>query len=213
MSDNSELWLKRAEEILQQSVLSGGSEAVQFATSMMSALYGSESPQIRQFREGCAAIAKTSPNPRNMDFNLRQHAVGAIRNTTAELKGGLIVRVRVAIAGEILEALVRLAKEILVDRTEEAKNAAAVLSAAAYEGLIRRMGEEFAGVIDRPKLEDVINKLKDAGVLKGGQVGTAQSYLKFRNDSLHADWKIVDRSQVESCIAFSESLLLKHFAG
>ena len=74
------------------------------------------------------------------------------------------------------------------------------------------MGEEFAGVTTRLNLGEVITTLKNASVLKGGQVGTAQSYLKFRNDSLHADWKNVDRSQVESCLAFSESLLVKHFS-
>jgi len=73
------------------------------------------------------------------------------------------------------------------------------------------MGEEFAGVAGRPKLEELIGFLKTAGVLKGGEVGTAQSYLKFRNDSLHADWENVDRPQVESCLAFSEALLVKHF--
>jgi len=61
-------------------------------------------------------------------------------------------------------------------------------------------------------LEGLIGTLKTADVLRGGQVGTALNYLKFRNDSLHADWGSVDRSQVESCLAFSESLLLKHFS-
>jgi hypothetical protein len=65
----------------------------------------------------------------------------------------------------------------------------------------------------RPTLEEVISALKAANIFKGGQVGIAQSYLKFRNDSLHADWENVDRSQVESCLAFSESLLLKHLTG
>src|SRR5579872_2078043 len=135
----------------------GGSEAVQFATSMMTALYGPESPQIRQFRDGCAQVAKIAATPQNMDHYFRRQALGAVRNTVTELKAGLIVRLRVAVAGEILAELIRLAKEIMDDRTGEAKNAAAVLIAAAYESLIRRMGEEFAGVTDRPKLEDVIS--------------------------------------------------------
>jgi hypothetical protein len=67
-------------------------------------------------------------------------------------------------------------------------------------------------VVGRPKLEDVIIALKDTGVLKGGEVGTAQSYLKFRNDSLHADWAKVQKSQIQSCTAFIEALLQKHFS-
>jgi hypothetical protein len=214
--DNSDLWLKQAGEILQPGVgtrgAGQGSRAVAFATSLLTALYGPESTQLQQFRDGCAAIAKIAPNPVNMDHELLQHAKGTIRNTKAELEAGLIVRLRVAVAGEILAELIGLAKDVMADRTEEAKNAGAVVLAAAYEGLMRRMGEEFAGVTGRPKLEEVINALKTANVLKGGQVGTAQSYLKFRNDSLHADWKNVDRSQVESCLAFSEALVVKHFS-
>ena len=214
MVDNSNLWIKRADEIIQKRDTGpgAGSEAVQFATSMLTAFYGPESPQLAQFLAGCAAIAKSAPNPTDMAYELLLHAYGTIRNTKAELEAGLIVSLRVAVAGEILAELIRLAKEIIVERTEEAKNAGAVLIAAAYEGLIRRMGEEFASVTGRPKLEEVITALKAANVLKGGQVGTAQSYLKFRNDSLHADWRNVDRSQVESCLSFIESLLVKHFS-
>ena len=111
-----------------------------------------------------------------------------------------------------MSELVNLAKDTLQDGTESAKNVAAVLIAAAFEDLIRRMGSEIAGVVGRPKLEDVLTALKNAGITKGGEVGTAQSYLKFRNDSLHADWSMVDKSQVQSCMAFIEALLVKHFS-
>ena len=84
--------------------------------------------------------------------------------------------------------------------------------AAAFEDLMRRMGSELAGVVGRPKLEDVLIAVKNAGITKGGEVGTAQSFLKFRNDSLHADWTKVTRVQVESCTAFIEAILLKHFS-
>src|SRR5207248_2452638 len=101
---------------------------------------------------------------------------------------------------------------ILEDDTESAKNVSAVLVAAAFEDLIRRMGTELASIVGRPKLEEVVNALKNAGVLKGGEVATAQSYLKFRNDALHADWAKVQKSQVTSCTAFVEALLVNHFS-
>jgi hypothetical protein len=178
---------------------------------MLSTFYGPESPQLKQLQAGCDAIAKTASNPRNIHHHLGLHDIGVIQNTEEEIQAGRIIKLRVAVAGEILAELIRLAKEILADRTEEAKNVGAVLIATAYEGSMRRMGEELAGVTNRPKLEEVITALKDTNVLKGGQVGTAQSYLKFRNDSLRADWRNLDRSQVESCLAFVESLLAKHF--
>ncbi|GAC1433202.1 MAG: hypothetical protein NVSMB58_16590 [Terriglobales bacterium] len=86
------------------------------------------------------------------------------------------------------------------------------LIAAAFEGTLRKMAEQLANVSTRPKLEEVITILKAADVLKGGQVHTASSYLKFRNDSFHADWDSVDRSQVDGCILFIESLLEQYFS-
>jgi hypothetical protein len=114
--------------------------------------------------------------------------------------------------GKYFSELVRLGKETLEDDTESAKNVAAVLIAAAFEDLMRRMGSELAELTGRPKLEDVLTALKNAGIIKGGEVGTAQSYLKFRNDSLHADWSKVQKAQVQSCTAFIEALLVKHFS-
>lgn len=157
-------------------------------------------------------ISKTAKSTTDADFYKGQHALGAIKTAKEELEAGLIVRVRVLVAGEMLAELLRLGKEALEARTGETKNVAAVLIAAAFEDLMRRMGEEFASVVGRPELQEVIIALKDAGVLKGGQIGTAQSYLKFRNDSLHADWSKVDRSQVASCLGFTEELLTKHFS-
>ena len=203
MIDNSETWSKEAEVMLKSADGISSSEAVQFATSMLTAFYGAESPQLAQFRNGCAGKS---------EILLLYHALGAIKAADRELKTGLIVNLRVAVAGEVLTELIRLAKDILVDRTEAATDAGGVLVAAAYEGVLRRMGDEFAGITNRPKLQDVTTALKDAGVLRGGQVGTAQGYLKFRNDSLHADWNAIDLSQVNSCLAFAESLLLKHFS-
>jgi hypothetical protein len=214
LSDNSDAWLKRAKQKLlaPSEVQGGGLQTVQFATSMLTALYGPVSPQLRQFEHTVSVVEANIVGLFNIDRELDGAARAIIRNTVEEIEAGLILKVRVAVAGEVLSEMTALAKDVMVDRTNEAKNAAAVLVAAAYEGLLRKMGEEFAGVTTRPKLGDVITALKAANVLKGGQTATAQSYLKFRNDSLHADWTNVDRSQVESCLAFSESLLLKHFS-
>jgi hypothetical protein len=179
---------------------------------MLTTLHGAQSTQLKAFLDGCAAISKNSTGAGNAAAHLHRHAQGAITNALAEVEAGLIVNLRAQVAGEILSELVGLGKETLEADTESAKNVAAVLIAAAFEDLMRRMGSELAGVVGRPKLEDVLTALKNAGVLKGGEVGTAQSYLKFRNDSLHADWAKVQKSQVQSCTAFIEALLVKHFS-
>jgi hypothetical protein len=214
MIDNKDLWIKRADELIARGHSArheNVSEQVQFATSMLTALYGAQSTQLRVFIEGQNQLSRARQGISAVTNS--DHALGAIKNAKAELEAGLIARVRVLVAGEMLAELVRLGKEILETNTEEAKNVAAVLVAAAYEDLIRRMGEEFASVSGRPKLEDVVNALKTAGVLKGGEVTVALGFLKFRNDSLHAHWINVSRAQVESCVAFVEGLIVEHFSG
>jgi hypothetical protein len=77
---------------------------------------------------------------------------------------------------------------------------------------MRRLALEKAGVTSRIKLDQVLNELKEKGILQGGEPGVAQSFLKFRNDSLHADWKNVPESQVTSCLGLLDSLIVKHLS-
>ena len=210
MATNADAWVARAKALLSHS--QRGAELVQFATSFLTWTYGPQSAQLDSFTTALAQIAKLAGNPGNSDHHQMLCARGAIANVVAEIEGGLIGSLRAVVAGEIFAELVGLGKEILGQDTEAAKNVSAVLIAAAFEDLMRRMGLELAGVAGRPKLEEVLTALKNADVLKGGEVGTAQSYLKFRNDSLHPDWAKVQKSQVQSCMAFIEALLVKHFS-
>jgi hypothetical protein len=215
MKFDSAAWIKRADEFSTRGHMvgqAGASEAVQFATSMIAALYGQRSPQLDRFSAGCDAISKMKPGTGNIAMELNRHALGTIANCRAEFEAGLVSNLRVQVTGEVLSDLITLGKEVLGEGTDSAKNVAAVMIAAGFEDLTRRMATEFAGVAGRPPMQEVITTLKDAGVLKGGEVGTAQSFLKFRNDSLHADWANVSRVQVESCIAFIDAMLLKHLS-
>jgi hypothetical protein len=210
MAVNADAWVARAKAILSGQHTT--SEVVQSAISLLTAAYGPQSAQLNALTTGLAQIAKLAPNPTNSSHHQGGLARGAIQNTVAEIEGGLIVSLRAQVAGEIFAELVALGKEALEGDTEAAKNVSAVLIAAAFEDLMRRMGAELAGVVGRPKLEDILIALKNAEILKGGEVGIALSYLKFRNDSLHADWAKVQKSQVQSCTAFIEALLAKHFS-
>src|ERR1019366_2668904 len=201
-------WIKRGDEVVSNGSQWNYSEGLQFATSMISAFYGPESAQMTTFRSTTEGIQRQGGF--NVPINLNMHANATIRNIQSEIKAGLIKSVRALLTGEIVAEFLALAKELLTENSEAATNVGSVLVAAAFEDLIRRMGAEFARVVDRPKLEQVIGILKQQEVLKGGEVTTALAYLKFRNDSLHADWRNVTLSQVQSCLAFTETLLLKH---
>jgi hypothetical protein len=137
---------------------------------------------------------------------------GALKALKADVQAGLIGDLRQRAAGEVMADMLALAKEALASGSDGAKNVAAVLAAGTYEDTIRRMGRTFANVQDRRDLSKVLEALKSAKVIEGAPFTTAQSYLKFRNDALHADWGKIDHAVVGSCIAFVEHLLLKHFS-
>jgi hypothetical protein len=209
MARKGEEWLSPAKEMIANPV-AHRKPMVPFAVSMLAALYGPQSVQLQTLNRRID-LCKPEGFLTVQDLRMQQ-ALDSIQSTVIEIENGLIANLRPQVRGNSWPSLIALGKEILSDSAEPAKNVSAVLIAAAFEDLVRRMGTELAGVVGRPDLQDVLTALKTAGVLKGGEVGTAQSYLKFRNNSLHADWAKVQGSQVQSCIAFIETLLLRHFS-
>lgn len=202
-------WIRQGKELLDSGMISTH-DLPPFAISMLNTFYGPGSVQVRAYLDGADNIAKNRKD--GLAHQLFMHARGAVANTIRELENGLVENLRTAVQGEVLGDLIGLSKEALSENTAETKNVAAVLSAAAFEDCVRRLAAEKAGVQDRPKLEVVLAALKDAGVLKGGSISLANSMLKFRNDSLHADWSQVTRAQVESCLSLTSSLLAEHFS-
>jgi hypothetical protein len=206
---NVDSWLKRAE------AFKGGtgnntasSEALHFAVSMATAFYGQNSPQLEMIQVRTAAIAKEKGNmyPHLMIY---QFAVGVIRNMVEEIKGGLIENFRLQITGEVLADLVTLARDALAQGSIQV---AAVLTAAAFEDTLRSIAKAKIGLIKRDKLDQVLLQLKDNNILQGGEPGVVQSFLRFRNDSLHADWANVQESQVSSCLSLVDTLIVKHLS-
>lgn len=96
------------------------------------------------------------------------------------------------------------------DKSEESKNVASVLAAAAFEDTLRRLAEHHK-IPHIEKLANLLNELKDQKILKGTQVSIANSYLSFRNNALHAQFDKIDRASVSAVLAFVESLLLTEF--
>jgi hypothetical protein len=139
METLQEMWIKRADEILTNPLRRFSSEAVQCATSMISAFYGPESAQMKVYRATMEVIAKQKDGQQH---GLQMNALGTIKNIKTEISAGLTKRVRALVAGEILAELVALAKETLAETQdpEVAKNIGAVLVASAFEDLLRRTG-------------------------------------------------------------------------
>lgn len=212
MVANVEGWLARAASFGGRvgSLTAGqkSGEALTFAISMATVFYGSGSQQLEMIRRRAETIPreKGSAHPEILVY---EFAVGCIQNMAAEIKGGLVQNIRLGVVGEVLADLVSMARDAL---SEKSVPVASVLTAAAFEDLLRRLGQEKAGVTNRIKLDQVLTELKEKGVLQGGEPGLAQSFLKFRNDSLHADWNNVTESQVASCLGLVDSLIIKHLS-
>ena len=182
-------------------------EAMTFAISMATAFYGASSEQVKVIKDGASSVFKTKSS--QPEVALYGFATGCIADMVAQLNAGLVESVRLVVAGEVLADFLAMAQEAL---NEKSIPVAAVLTAAAFEDCLRRLAEEKAGVTARIKLELIISELKNQGVLSGGEPALAQGFLKFRNDSLHADWAQVNESQIAGCLGFLRPLILKHFS-
>src|SRR5439155_1754202 len=207
--------LKRIDELLALGTQMGpeihtnASELSQGCISILSLVYGEKSSQVQQFSTRLANISKEKEGFKN--HWIATAAQGTLKNLKREIESGLTGNLRHQITGEVLTDFIQLARSVLNERNDGATNVAAVLSAAAFEDTIRRMGETLAGVIRQDDLADVLKKLKDAGAMQSPQVGIAQSYLSFRNHALHANWDKIERESIQSILGFVEQLLLKHF--
>jgi len=176
----------------------------------MTILYGPKSTQVENFiEEGQKMRDRYAPGTA-ANF-VGELAEGALKNMKSELAAGVIGSLQRTITGEVLTDFLQAARAALDEKGDDAKNIAAVLAAALFEDTIRRLATAD-GIPHIEKLQDVITELKNKAVLQGPQVGIANSYLKFRNDSLHAQWENVGRESVVSVLGFVEQLLLKHFS-
>ena len=210
--------VKRIDELLAIStqvdsdIYERSSEIVQGAVSLLSLVYGRSSTQVQQLNAKLKEVSDIKTSPDWKDSIAADATRGVLRNLRREIESGLTGNLRQQVTGEVLSDLIQLSKAALDEKDDGAKNVAAVLTAAAFEDTIRRMGETFAGVIGRDDLSEVLRSLKDADIIRPPQIGIAQSYLSFRNHALHANWDKIERESVQSALGFIEQLLLKHFS-
>ncbi len=190
--------------LMQQNALYHGTLGI------MQALYGPDSSQetalrniIERFRDPFGASALEAIDSSVLAIG------GVLKAIKAELEAGLIGSLRATLTGEVLTDFIKLARATLEESEDGAKNVAAVLAAAAFEDVLRRLAD-VKDLGHQEKLVDVLTALKNIEVLQRTEVGIAQSYLSFRDRSLHAQWNEVDRPAIESILAFTEQMILKH---
>lgn len=203
---------ERIDKLVQQAQPMKGNGAhaqYQGALSVMSALHGNDSVQVKSLTKQHEQLVQSRGVHADMDISIL--AVGTIKNLKAEVDAGFVGSLQQTITGEVISDFVGLARHIIdQDQTEAGKNVAAVLGAAAFEDTLRRLAAKHS-IPHFEKLADVLNELKTVGILQGSQVGIANGYLNFRNSALHAQWDRIDMSGVGSILGFVEKLLLTHF--
>jgi hypothetical protein len=185
-------------------------ELFQGTLSLLVLLYGQSSSQVESLKNNAGSIINSQP-PQVAHRHIARLAIGALNNLKGEIEAGVVGSIRKAMTGEVLADFLQLSRAALHEKGDDAKNVASVLAAALFEDTIRRLAAANA-IPHNEKLQDVITALKDNGVLQGSQVGIANSYLNFRNNSLHAQWDKVGRESVASVLGFVEQLLVKHFS-
>jgi len=186
-------------------------ELLQGTVSLMVSLYGEKSERVEAFNRSIDRAGDFTYGIHTHDDAVKSLCQGALLNLRAELEGGLLGSLQLSFAASELSDFLQLAKLALDPGTDGGKNVAAVLTAAAFEDTIRRMGETLAGVQGRPDLEWIIGTLKTAGVLKAPLLGQVLAHLKFRNYALHADWLDIDKVSVETAWQLVQGLLLQYF--
>jgi hypothetical protein len=187
-------------------------ELLEGALSLMAAVHGPENVQSLALRELAKSVQNRKEGAlRGHAFDIAQAATGALANLKAELAAGLVGSLQRKFESGVLADFIQLARLVLQDEGDNPKNVAAVLAAAAYEDTIRRLAEATGHSTTGVDLQEVITLLKDKGILYSPQLGIAVGYLSFRNHALHARWTQIDRSSVNSILAFVEELLLKNF--
>jgi hypothetical protein len=179
--------------------------------TVMQAMYGLNSNQEKSLREYVHDVqSKYSPSSVRIPDLVISNIWGILDAMKAEISSGFVGSVQSSVTGDVLTDLIKLSKVAIEEAGDDAKDVAAVLSAAAFEDTIRRIAIKHK-IPPMEKLADIITELKNRQVLQGPQVGIAQSYLGFRNKALHAGWSQIERPSVYSVLAFTEQLILAHF--
>ncbi len=177
--------------------------------SIVSGLYGSNSPQIEAVCEANSRIMKYNWRESLKNVTLVAELKGILDNVKVEIEGGLLKSIREEARGEILADFVVLAKDAI---DKDMKDVAAVLSCAALEDALKRFAESVdIKEVDDKDISEVINALKSASVISSMQAKVVQSFVGIRNKAMHAEWKKIDTSEVHSVIAFVQDFIAKRF--
>jgi hypothetical protein len=130
------------------------------------------------------------------------------KSAKSDFEGDYRFNTELTIAGEVFGDFVRLARQSL---SAGYKDVAAVLASAALEDALKKYAALNEIDVSNVTMQEVINALKQKGLIGGPQKALIDTMPKIRNAALHADWVKISESEVGSILGFVEQFLLTKF--
>jgi len=171
-------------------------------------LWGTNSSQIaavNQLRSDMQASNWASPAKAH---NLVLQCHGALKSFASDIEAGRLGTLRLEYQGQVFADILNTAKAAIAGN---AKDVAAVLSAAALEDTLKRYAEAKGLDVEDKDLTTVVNALKSSGLLSAPQSALLKGMVPFRNKALHAEWAKIEAAEVSGVIAFVEEFLIRKF--
>jgi hypothetical protein len=212
--ETQQLYELRISEVLSevQKVLTGQKDLIHKCNAatinIIESLYGRESVQLQELLRLVKEVRDTNPIPGVMDREIASVLGGQLSNALSELRAGLIQNIYKRAIGEAIGDFIFLAHEAL---EEDQKDVAAVLASAALEDAMKNMATSLGLDVDEKELSAVVNALKSKSFFKGAQHKIVTSFVRLRNNAMHANWERISKPDVESLVAFMKSFTLEHF--
>ena len=179
-------------------------ELVSSTISILSKLYGLNHSHVKDFMDKVKMYRSYS----NEEHQILNCCLGKLNAIESDIKFGLLNTIEKQISGEVFGDFIKAAKASF---EENQKDIAAVLACAALEDLLKRLGKINSLAIEDKSMNDVVNSLKRAGIIKGPQASLIGAYVTLRNKTFHAEWNKIDAADVKSLISFTEQMLLQNF--
>jgi hypothetical protein len=136
------------------------SELRQGTLTLLQVMYGINSSQEQVWRSSLETIQK-SFDPRNPGIVSQSidSTRGVLVGMLQEVDTGFVGSLRATITGEVLSDFTKLARRVLDESGQPGKDVAAVLTAAAFEDMIRRLATQ-SGLPHEENLRTCSNSLR-----------------------------------------------------
>jgi len=202
---------RRLNELIQvaQSQQSGVIGEISSGTiSILEKLYGANSEKLRAYIQMYQDYVKDPKKdiPR-VCRTLRHNTSGVLTSIKSEVELGLVSNLELQAQGGIFGDFITLARQSL----DENKDVAAVLVSAALEDALKRFALQNDLDVANANMEQVINALKNKGLLKEPQASIAKGHKELRKKAFHANWDKIEKASVNSAIGFTETFVLENF--